>query len=216
MAPRAPSLSAPRCRGSCAARRGACTWPLVLARSQTPQNQFNSFGSGGGSTSQPVAAGSATNSYPGNVPIQTPQLTRQPSMPLQLGQPATASQPTNMPLPANSMAPVATAVPNYQPLAGASGGHGAIPQATPAPVRMTLAQQYELLKAKKVKLTEKLCRFFKVLEARMEKQPMDATQVVEGKSKCALPNCRQAPLHTALSLLARCAGCRPRKRTGGG
>jgi len=80
-------------------------------------------------------------------------------------------------------------VPTYQPL-GVSGGHGALPsaghpavQATPPPVRMTMTQQYELLKQKKVKLTEKLCRFFKVLEQRIEKQPMDAAQMTEGKQK---------------------------------
>jgi len=42
-------------------------------------------------------------------------------------------------------------------------------------------QQYELLKKKKVKLTEKLLRFFKVLEQRVEEQPMDAAQMKEGK-----------------------------------
>ena len=42
-------------------------------------------------------------------------------------------------------------------------------------------QQYELLKQKKVKLTEKLLRFFKVLEQRVEEQPMDAAKMTEGK-----------------------------------
>jgi len=54
---------------------------------------------------------------------------------------------------------------------------------------MTMTQQYELLKQKKVKLTEKLCRFFKVLEQRIEKQPMDAAQMTEGKRERTLQTC---------------------------
>ena len=53
----------------------------------------------------------------------------------------------------------------------------------------TMAQQYELLKQKKAKLTEKLCRFFKVLEQRIEKQPMDAAQMTEGKRERTLQTC---------------------------
>ena len=60
--------------------------------------------------------------------------------------------------------------------------HGLLDPATMS--YTTMAQQYELLKQKKAKLTEKLCRFFKVLEQRMEKQPLPPPQMAEGKRKC--------------------------------
>ena len=56
---------------------------------------------------------------------------------------------------------------------------------------LTLMQKFDLLKAKKTKLTEKLCRFFKLLEQRMERQAtLSAPQIADGKQRIRL-GCQQ-------------------------